>query len=106
MGYIPRKKNPSTGNRRKLGTLRRLLEIVREANVVKGAERHVLFALCMRANTKKNFTCFPSYAQIVEDSSVGLSQVKVAVRELAKAGWIRRQIRPNTSNLVSSTYRL
>jgi hypothetical protein len=76
-----------------------LLEIVRDANVVKGAERHVLFALCMRANTKKNFTCFPSYAQIVEDSSVGLSQVKVAVRELAKAGWIRRQIRPNTSNL-------
>jgi hypothetical protein len=76
-----------------------LLKVVRDANVVRGAQRHVLFALCLRANTTKNYTCFPSYAQLIEDSAVGLSQLKIAVRGLETAGWIRRQPRGRTSNL-------
>jgi DNA-binding transcriptional MocR family regulator len=47
----------------------------------------------MRANTKKNFTCFPSYAQIAEDSSVSLSRIKIVIRALEEEGWIVRQAR-------------
>lgn len=76
-----------------------LIKVIRDANVVRGAQRHVLFAVAIRANTKKNFTCFPSYAQLAWDSSLGDTQLRIAVRGLEKAGWIRRQPRTRTTNL-------
>jgi hypothetical protein len=54
----------------------------------------------MRANTKKNFTCFPSYAQIAEDSSVSLSHIRIVIRALEEGKWIVRRTRGrHASNL-------
>jgi hypothetical protein len=76
-----------------------LLKYIRDGKVGKASARHVMIALCMRANALKNFTCYPSYAQIMEDSVVCRSTVKSAVRDLEQAGWIKRKTRGRKSNL-------
>jgi hypothetical protein len=69
------------------------MKLIRDGNAVRGGPRNVLFALWMRANTKKNFTCFPSYDQIAEDSSISMSRIKIVIRALEEEGWIVRQPR-------------
>lgn len=75
-----------------------LVKVVRDARAVKGAQRLLLDALVTRANTKQDYSCFPSYTKLMKDTQLKLTQLKVAARELENKGLIRRTYRARSSN--------
>ena len=76
-----------------------LLKYIHQARLVRGAQRHLLNALAIRANTRKGYTCVPSYATLMKDTGLSDPSLRAAARDLEAAGLIVRRNRPSSSNL-------
>src|SRR5580698_5020947 len=76
-----------------------LLRLIRDARSTRNADRELLFALGLRADPKKKFSCFPSYRQLALDTQLDEVTLKRAARRLEQAELIKRSIRANRSNL-------
>lgn len=76
-----------------------LLKFLHHAQALKGSQRHVMNALAIRADIKKGYTCFPSYETLMEDTQLGNTQIREAMRGLEQANFVRRVARPGSSNV-------
>ena len=73
--------------------------LIRDACSTKGAQRELLYALGLRCNPAKKFLCFPSYAQLAEDTQLDPATLKKAAKVLEDNRLIKRVIRKNRSNV-------
>lgn len=76
-----------------------LLRIIRDAHSTRDAQRELLMALAMRCNPSKGYICWPSYAQLAEDTMLNQETLKRAAKKLEETKLIRRRKRPNHSNI-------
>jgi DNA-binding MarR family transcriptional regulator len=76
-----------------------VLWLVRDARSTKGSQRELLYALALRTNPAKKFLCFPSYAQLAEDTQLDSATLKRAAKALEDKQLIKRVIRRNRSNV-------
>jgi hypothetical protein len=86
-------------NNNKLTGMLTIMGAVRDAQTTRGAQRELLMALCLRANPKRKYSCFPSYATLAEDTQLHVVTLKRAAGELESAGLIKRFTRVNKSNV-------
>ena len=76
-----------------------LLRTIRDAHSTRDAQRDLLMALAMRCNPSKGYICWPSYAQLEEDTMLNQETLKRAAKKLEDTKLIRRRKRPNHSNI-------
>jgi hypothetical protein len=75
-----------------------LVRLVRDAGSTRNAMREVLYALALRANPKRGYICWPSYAQLALDTCLNEDTVRRATVALDKENLVRRVYRANRSN--------
>lgn len=73
-----------------------VLELIRDARVVKNGERQLLDALALRCDTKLRYATLTSYKQLASDTLLSIPTLKQAARELERANLIRRSTAPRT----------
>lgn len=76
-----------------------LFELVRDATEVGGAQFLLLIAIAWRANPRENYSCFPSYQRLAEDTHCTQQALRAAARKLEEAKLIWREKRRNRSNV-------
>lgn len=76
-----------------------LLLDARDAHITTKAEQSLLYHLIMRCDPRKNYSCYPRYAQLCLDTGLEQKTLQRAAAWLEKEGYMRRVIRPEQSNL-------
>lgn len=71
---------------------------IRDSQSTRGAERELLYAICLRAKAEENYSCWPGYAHLAVDTGLHPVTLKRAAQELERKKLIRRVIRRNKSN--------
>jgi len=82
-----------------LYTMQQIVLMVRDSRSTKGAQRQLLMALGIRANAQAKYSCFPSYAQIADDTQLDEVTCRRAAAALEAKGLIKRRRRTSRSNL-------
>jgi hypothetical protein len=72
---------------------------VRDSGLGKHSELILLYALASRVNPDRGFSCFPSYELLCADTRLDKKTLQRAAAGLEKSGLLRREIRPNHSNV-------
>lgn len=54
-------------------------------------QRHVALTLSLHMSEKGD-SCFPSMARLVDETGLGLSTIREAMRRLAEQGWLEREV--------------
>jgi hypothetical protein len=72
---------------------------IRDSQSTRGAERELLYALCLRARADRKYSCWPGYAQLSADTGLHTTTLKRAAQELERKQLIRRVVRKNSSNI-------
>ena len=76
----------------------RILWAIRDARSTKDSERELLYALALRCNPKNNYSCWPSYNQLAEDTQLDPATLQRAAKRLESKKLIKRVQRRNHSN--------
>jgi hypothetical protein len=76
-----------------------LMLLIRDARSTKGAQRELLYALALRCSPDKEYSCWPSYEKLAQDTCLSKPCLKRAAASLEAAKLIKRVVRQNHSNL-------
>src|SRR5689334_11875872 len=73
---------------------------IRDSRLVeKPSELNLLFCLALRADARKQYSCFPSYATLSKDTCLHPSTIQEGAQRLESIGLIQRKVRRPHSNL-------
>lgn len=75
------------------------MRAIRDAQSTRGAERELLYALALRCDPAKGYSCFPSYQTLANDTQMNVATLKRAAKSLEAMRMISRQERRNRSNI-------
>jgi DNA-binding MarR family transcriptional regulator len=84
----------------------RILWLIRDARSTKNSERELLYALALRCNPNKNYSCWPSYRLLAEDTQLDPATLQRAAKLLEGRQLIKRAQRRNRSNYFYLNIRL
>jgi hypothetical protein len=74
-------------------------ELVRDATTVTGTQRLLLDAIAWRAGWQWQYTCFPSYELLAQDTHCGISTLRRAAQELEEMGLISIERKNRKTNV-------
>ncbi len=75
-----------------------LLLMIRDAATTRGAQRALLNAIALRCRAEQQYSAYPSYACLAEDTLLDQKTLRRAARALEAAGLISRKGRGNHTN--------
>lgn len=76
-----------------------IIKDARDSRLFRKAEQSLYYHLALYVDSKKDYSCFPSYAALCEDTGLDAKTLQKAAASLQEKGLIHLHLRHNRSNL-------